>query len=130
MDKKTMQEMPRALAAKSFYTPTENIMIKSIACIALFLSQVTPVYAAKGEFTSESICLTLGKVAAATADFRKVGASEDDVIKTIEISVPESNPTARRMQRQVAQFVYTMEFDAINARKIVYLKCKAGDFDN
>lgn len=103
-------------------------MIKSIVCIALLLARITPANAAGEKLASEGICLTLGKVAAATADFRKIGASEEDAIKIIE--KPESNPKARRMQRQVVQFVYTMEFDASNARKIVYLKCKAGDFDN
>jgi hypothetical protein len=98
--------------------------------IVFSLCNVTVAGAVEKKSPSESICLTLGKVAAATADFRKIGASEDDAIKTIENAGADSNPQARLMQRQVAQFVYTMQLDAGNARKIVYLKCKAGDFES
>ena len=34
-----------------------------------------------------------------------------------------------KRQKVILDYVVTMDLDAVTARKMVYLKCKAGDFD-
>jgi hypothetical protein len=78
-------------------------------------------------------CLLLAEVAEHTADVRNAGRSEKELLKALAESRSYKTKFEKESARVVdmaVSYVYTMGYTPEQSRKMVYLKCKAGDFNN
>jgi hypothetical protein len=109
--------------------------VKKLLTTVLLLSCTTV------EAASERSCLIFGERAALYAKYTgKV--SEEDIVTTINDSHTQAKAVAKtkrqsdtadttqRLERAILSYVVTMQLDAADARKLVYLKCKGGEYDH
>ncbi len=106
-------------------------MKKLYAMLAITLATTLTTSSSSALANSDSLCLSLANAAKTIAEGRELGTPEKDFINANNDFVKHDKKPdwahAARMNRLVA-YVYTMGYDAKSARKIVYLKCSAGDF--
>lgn len=76
-------------------------------------------------FTKDARCLSLAQYAETVGEALEAGRTEAFVINTDT----KSGEWFDRVAKNMIQFVYTMRLDPQNARQMVYMKCKAGDFN-
>lgn len=97
-----------------------------ILTAALFASQ------AHAGTTKDGLCLAVGQMAQTIAEARAAGTTE----ATMKALANETKPAppmpggfnATDASRMVIQLVFTMQLSPADARKLVYVKCLAGDF--
>lgn len=70
----------------------------------------------------ERACLSMGSIANSTTYLRDMGETED-----MQLAKP-TQANIKVTVDSIINFVYTMGFDAKTNRRMVYLKCKAGDY--
>lgn len=70
----------------------------------------------------EAVCLAMSRVGQAAAESRDLGMTEDALVKSLTVGA------SKNVLTRVVQYVYTMQLAPADARKMVYLKCLAGDF--
>lgn len=84
----------------------------------------------------EQTCISGGKFAESAATLRQQGSAEQDLLSDAAAvrgtgkSASEKKRTedAYQFMKRIVEYVYTMGYEPAEARKMVYLKCKAGDF--
>lgn len=95
------------------------------ACIASGAAYASP------ESAADNVCLKQGKLAAVVGDARTSGYDEKTVAEMMQ-RIPAGPPAAQKRlaysSKAIVEFVYTMGLNAEDARRTVYLKCKAGEF--
>lgn len=90
--------------------------------------------ASQAQATSERVCQSMASIAEAAADARDMGAKEKEILLVPESTwIKKGYPTAMETKtaasgKDVIRYVYTMQLKSVDARKLVYLKCIAGDF--
>lgn len=96
-------------------------------CLALALCLAAGSASAANPHTSDVLCLKLAQIAAAIADSKQAGMKEAD-ISAILLPTMAGNQQATYSTGIVISYVYTMSHKPADARQVVYLKCKAGDY--
>ena len=94
--------------------------------IAISLLAASSAYA-----SDDSACLSFASVASTVAEGRAAGMTEEDFMNLSAKSGTPNTPfhTAfMEKTRRMVAYVFTMELTPAQARKLIYLKCKVGDF--
>lgn len=77
---------------------------------------------------SENVCLHLAKLASSVAQGKLAGIEESDMAAMLR-STAVQNRSARHALDVVIPFIYTVSVTPASARQLVYLKCKAGEYE-
>lgn len=104
-------------------------MKKAALIVALML--VAGGASAQSWTTSDNTCLSVGAMAAATARARESGVTESRllvVLRSIKGGATPAEKHGDAVAELLVPFVYTMKLKPEDARQIVYLKCKAGEY--
>jgi hypothetical protein len=104
--------------------------IKNKAAIAAALAAIALPLSAHAQVAKlqEEQCLHLGRYAEHVAEGIQLGISEKDMVDANLASKKASAETKATMN-SIISFVFTMKQPGPELRKIVYLKCKAGEYD-
>lgn len=75
-------------------------------------------------FRDDDLCFALAQQAVNVVNMRQAGATEEYVISQTNVS-----GYAGKVSILIAHWVFTFDPDAKYARKMTYLRCKAGEFE-
>lgn len=106
--------------------------MKKLALIAALMLAGTANANAQSWKTSDVICLALSRMGEASAKARESNVAELDLLKLSRDGGAKTaaGQYAAASAELVVPFVYTMKLTPDQARQMVYLKCKAGEYDD
>ena len=105
---------------------------KYIAAIALSVASISANATNMSAASREDICISISRFAGIVADGRREGLVLDTLLEKLEGNGKDHSKAAERARKatiSVTNYVYTMELNSVDARKLVYLKCGAGTYD-
>ena len=78
--------------------------------------------------TRDDLCIAVGSLGQTVAIKRFEGTLEKALLAVPMPDTPVAGISVAGISRAVVRYVYTMQVAPADARKIIYLKCVAGDF--
>lgn len=100
----------------------KKVLFALVASLAMNASQANPAIQ-----TSDRMCLALADLAGSVAARMADGLSEEDSMDIID-KLTQEDPSIRTPIKAIAGYVYIMQLEKADARRIIYLKCKSGDY--
>lgn len=94
-----------------------NTSLKTTFAAALIMS-ATVAHAAG----NERLCLISGRLAESITEVRDEGTSEDRILVVM-------GPRTSQHTKNIVAYIYSNSHNSKDNRELVYLKCKAGEFD-
>lgn len=104
--------------------------MKNTAIVAVVATMIWPLFShAQVSKLKEEQCLLYGRYAEHVAEGIGLGISEKEMLAS-NLASKKGTAEAKATMNSIVSFVFTMNQQGPELRKLVYLKCKAGEYDS